>query len=157
MQYPPGISQPQLPLFDNILTQRLAPFGNPQPPGRTADQERLSELSFSGSSAHCQQLLAPILRELGDSADSRWLTLIAPPAFICQDWLRACGLNRERVILLQPRTTCSAVELACKALAAGCSHTVVSWLERPDRATRQRLQAAAKLGGTQSLNIRLGC
>ena len=45
--------------------------------------------------------------------------------------------------------------LACKALMSGCSHTVITF-ERLDRASRLRLRAAAELGQTQSLNIRLG-
>lgn len=114
-------------------------------------------MSLSGSSQHCHLLLTPILRELGDATDSRWLTLIAPPAFLSQSFLRKCGLNRERIILLQPRNAEGALELACKALASGCSHTVISWLGQIDDATRSKLRNAASLGEAQSLNIRLGC
>ncbi|MCQ2041634.1 SOS-induced cell division inhibitor SulA [Stutzerimonas kunmingensis] len=158
MQYQTSTSRPQLSLFDGVIAQSLAPFGNLKPRNKPEqDKEYLSELSLSGSSEHCHLLLAPILRELGDATDSRWLTLIAPPAFLSQNWLRKCGLNRERIILLQPRDAEGAMELACKALASGCSHTVVSWFDQLDGATRSKLCAAASLGAAQSLNIRLGC
>ncbi|MBE7377001.1 SOS-induced cell division inhibitor SulA [Pseudomonas lopnurensis] len=156
MQYQTSTSRPQLSLFDGIIAHSLTPFGEMKPRSKP-EQEYLSELSLSGSSEHCHLLLAPILRELGDAADSRWLTLIAPPAFLSQNWLRKCGLNRERIILLQPRNAEGALALACKALASGCSHTVISWLGQLDAATRYRLRTAAALGEAQSLNIRLGC
>lgn len=158
MQYQTSTSRPQLSLFDGVIAQSLAPFGSLKARNKPEqDKEYLSELSLSGSSEHCHLLLAPILRELGDAADSRWLTLIAPPAFLSQNWLRKCGLNRERIILLQPRDAEGALELACKALASGCSHTVVSWFGQLEGATRDKLRAAASLGEAQSLNIRLGC
>jgi cell division inhibitor SulA len=87
-----------------------------------------SELSLRGAAGNCLNLLAPILRELSEDQDARWLTLIAPPASLTQAWLRDAGLNRERILLLQPRGTQSAQQLACEALRLGRSHTVVSWL-----------------------------
>ncbi|MGE6686398.1 SOS-induced cell division inhibitor SulA [Stutzerimonas stutzeri] len=158
MQYQTSTSRPQLSLFDGVIAQSLAPFGSLKPRTKPEqEKEHLSELSLSGSSEHCHLLLAPVLRELGDATDSRWLTLIAPPAFLSQNWLRKCSLNRERIILLQPRDAEGALELACKALASGCSHTVVSWFDQLNGATRSKLRAAASLGDAQSLNIRLGC
>ncbi|HAG18435.1 SOS-induced cell division inhibitor SulA [Stutzerimonas stutzeri] len=159
MQYQTSTSRPQLSLFDGVIAQSLAPFGSLAPRSKPEQEKKdhLSELSLSGSSQHCHLLLTPILRELGDATDSRWLTLIAPPAFLSQSFLRKCGLNRERIILLQPRNAQGALELACKALASGCSHTVISWLGQIDDATRIKLRNAASLGGAQSLNIRLGC
>jgi cell division inhibitor SulA len=68
-----------------------------------ADPEVFSELSLRGAAGNCLSLLAPILRELSEQQDARWLTLIAPP---CQpDPRLGCatpGLNRERILLLQP-------------------------------------------------------
>jgi cell division inhibitor SulA len=47
-----------------------------------------SELSLRGAAGNCLNLLAPILRELSEDQDARWLTLIAPPASLTQAWLR---------------------------------------------------------------------
>ncbi len=94
----------------------------------SAEPEVFSELSLRGAAGNCLNLLAPILRELSQDQDARWLTLIAPPASLTQAWLRDAGLNRERILLLQPRGAQSAQQLTCEALRLGRSHTVVSWL-----------------------------
>lgn len=154
MQYQPLTGKPQLSLFEGLIAHQLSPFGA-LPCPEQADADYLSEMSVSGSEGHCRLLLAPVLRELSE-ADGRWLTLIAPPASVSPAWLRESGLNRERILLLQAGNAQGALELACKALAAGCSHTVISWLGRLDNAKRLRLQAAARQGSTQSLNIRMG-
>lgn len=156
MQYPYTQSRSQLPLFDGFMAHNLAPFATPPAHSRESGQDGLSELHLQGSRRRCQLLLAPILRDLSEAPDTRWLTLIAPPASLTQAWLRASGLNRERILLLQPSHGQSAFELACKALAAGCSHTVISWLDRLDSTARFKLRAAADMGTAQSLNIQLG-
>jgi cell division inhibitor SulA len=97
-----------------------------------------------------------MLRELSEELDARWLTLIAPPASLTQAWLREAGLNRERILLLQPRGAQSALQLAAEALKLGRSHTVVSWLNPLNSSARQQLIGAARVGKAQSLNIRLG-
>lgn len=158
MQYQPQPTAgkpPQLSLFEGLIAQRRTPFADiaqvPQPV-----DDCLSEMTLSGSDGHCRQLLAPILRDLSEAADTSWLTLIAPPASLSQSWLRETGLNRDRILLLQARATQGALELACKALMSGCSHTVITWFPRLDKASRLKLRVAAAQGNAQSLNIRLG-
>lgn len=147
---------PQLSLFEGLIAHRLTPFAEMGTVAPRPSNDCLSEITLSGSDDHCRLLLAPILRELSEAADTRWLTLIAPPASLSHRWLRESGLNRDRILLLPARETQGALDLACKALVAGCSHTVITWFSRLDRASRLRLRAAAELGSTQSLNIRLG-
>mgnify|MGYP000110819070 FL=1 len=158
MQYhpqPTAGKPPQLSLFEGLIAHHLTPFGElgraPQP----AD-DCLSEMTLTGSGDHCRQLLAPMLRDLSEAEDTRWLTLIAPPVSTSQNWLREAGLNRDRILLLQARESQTALELACKALASGCSHTVITWFPRLDKAGRLKLRVAAAQGNAQSLNIRLG-
>jgi cell division inhibitor SulA len=119
------------------------------------EPEVFSELALRGASGHCRHMLASVLRELSDEPDARWLTLVGAPAGLSRDWLRDSGLNRERILILQPRGQQSALELACEALRLGRSHTVVSWLQLGQRAKRQLAQAARE-GSAQSLNILLG-
>jgi cell division inhibitor SulA len=57
----------------------------------SAEPEVFSELSLRGAAGNCLNLLAPILRELSEEQDARWLTLIAPPASLTQAWLRDAG------------------------------------------------------------------
>ncbi|MGF6329764.1 cell division inhibitor SulA [Pseudomonas sp. BS3782 TE3695] len=157
MQFPHTSQQAQLPLFEAFMAQPLAPILKDvvESPW-SAEPEVFSELSLRGAAGNCLNLLAPILRELSQDQDARWLTLIAPPASLTQAWLRDAGLNRERILLLQPRGTQSAQQLTCEALRLGRSHTVVSWLNPLNTPSRQQLISAARIGDAQSLNIRLG-
>ncbi|MCY1438025.1 Cell division inhibitor SulA [compost metagenome] len=158
MQFPHAPQQAQLPLFEAFLAQPMAPLLKPvvESPWHNSEPEAFSELSFRGAVGNCQSLLAPILRELSQEQDARWLTLIAPPSSLTQAWLRDAGLNRERILLLQPRGLQSALQLTCEALRLGRSHTVVSWLNPLHSSARQQLINAARAGSAQSLNIRLG-
>lgn len=158
MQYhpqPTAGKPPQLSLFEGLIAHHLTPFGEVARAPQPAD-DCLSEMTLTGSGDHCRQLLAPMLRELSEAADTRWLTLIAPPVSLSQNWLRETGLNRDRILLLQARESQTALELACKALVSGCSHTVITWFPRLDKASRLKLRVAAAQGNAQSLNIRLG-
>lgn len=157
MQFPHTPQQAQLPLFEAFLAQPLAPaLKEAVESSWNNAPEVFSELSLRGAAGNCLNLLAPILRELSQDQDARWLTLIAPPSSLTQTWLRDAGLNRERILLLQPRGSQSPLQLACEALRLGRSHTVVSWLSPLSTNARQQLVSAARTGEAQSLNIRLG-
>jgi cell division inhibitor SulA len=167
MQFPQTPQQPaQLPLFEAFMAPAMpmlnvpllqipvlddvveAPWSN--------EPEVFSELSLRGAAGNCLNLLAPVLRDLSQDRNDRWLTLIAPPSSVTQAWLRDAGLNRERIILMHPRGTQSALELTREALRLGRSHTVVSWINPISSTARQQLISAARVGDAQSLNIRLG-
>jgi cell division inhibitor SulA len=151
MQFPPASQnvpqQAQLPLFEAFLAQPVLPgLKAAKPAPHPGAAQVFSELSFRGALGNCQSLLAPMLRELSELSeeqDARWLTLIAPPVSLTQAWLREAGLNRERILLLQPRGNQSALQLA-------------SWLSTVSSSARQQLSNAARMGDAQSLNIRLG-
>ncbi|MCP8466693.1 SulA-like leucine-rich domain-containing protein [Pseudomonas sp. ZM23] len=157
MQYPQPLNLPQLPLFQEALwasgTASLLPELMDEEPA-TPDSA-FSEIVLRGLHGQCLTLLAPMLRELSEESDSRWLTLIAPPSSLTPDWLRKAGLNRERILLLPAKDQAAAQALACEALRLGNSHTVVSWLNLSSQA-RAQLSRAAVTGQAQSLNIRLG-
>lgn len=156
MQYQPlpvAGNPPQLSLFEGMLSKAVSPFSKIQV--ATPAEERLSEMMLTGSEAHCRLLIAPILRDLSQAADTRWLTLIAPPGSLSHGWLKESGFNRDRILLLPEKATQGALDLACKALMSGCSHTVITWFDRLDRNSRAKLRAAAEQGGAQSLNIRM--
>jgi len=145
-------------LFEAFMAKPMQPLFKEaaESPWTATDPEVFSEVSLRGAAGNCLNLLAPMLRELSEERNARWLTLIAPPSSLTQAWLRDAGLNRERILLLQPRGSQSAQQLACEALRLGRSHTVVSWLNPLNSAGRQQLIAAARIGDAQSLNIRLG-
>ena len=156
MQFHPA-PHTQLPLFEAFLAQPIVPSLQELPQAfRETAPEVFSELSLRGAAGSCLSLLAPILRDLSEEQDARWLSLIAPPASLTQTWLREAGLNRERILILQPRGAQTALALTREALRLGRSHTVVSWLNPLSASARQQLTAAARIGEAQSLNIRLG-
>ncbi|WP_341305063.1 SOS-induced cell division inhibitor SulA [Pseudomonas sp. TMP25] len=158
MQFQHSLNRTQLPLFDAFLASTVPPLlaDSSELPWQNDEVHAFSELSLRGAAGHCLNLLAPILRQLSEIHDQRWLTLIAPPASLTQVWLREAGLNRERILLLHPRGEQDALELAQQALRLGRSHTVVSWLHPLPRQVRQQLELAARQGMAQSLNISLG-
>lgn len=156
MQFHPA-PHTQLPLFEAFLAQPIAaPLQELPKAFREPATQAFSELSLRGAAGSCLSLLAPILRDLSEEQDARWLSLIAPPASLTQAWLRDAGLNRERILILQPRGPQTALALAREVLRLGRSHTVVSWLNPLNSSARQQLTAAARTGEAQSLNIRLG-
>lgn len=157
MQFPQSLNRSQLPLFEAFLASTVTPpLTEVRETPWQDEPEAFSEMSLRGAAGHCLTLLAPILRELSQNDDERWMTLIAPPTSLTQAWLRDAGLNRERILLLHPRGEQSALELAQEALKLGRSHTVVSWLHPLQRSARQQLELAARQGKAQSLNISLG-
>ena len=146
LQQTPDRFQPSL--FDTLLL----PLEDSSEPADAI--EHVSELSLRGAAEHCLNLLGPVLRELSQAADARWLTLIATPSPLTLAWLRGASLNRERILLLQARDRQSAFELACEALRLGRSHTVISWLSLSAQENRALARAASQ-GRAQSLNIRM--
>ena len=154
MQFPQSLNRSQLPLFEAFLGQNLPPLmaDTLELPTWIEEPECFSEMSLNGSVGHCRLLLGPVLRELSQNQDARWLTLVAPPASLTTAWLRSVGLNLDRLLVLQPRAEQDALELTREALRLGRSHTVVSWLDlQPEQ--RKSLGNAARLGSAQSLNV----
>ncbi|WP_372873525.1 SOS-induced cell division inhibitor SulA [Pseudomonas sp.] len=157
MQFPQSLNRTQLPLFEGLMASAVTPRLNPAVESPWLENpEAFSEISLRGAASHCLNLLAPMLRELSQNNDARWLSLIAPPSSLTQTWLREAGLNRERILLLHPRGRQSALQLAEEALKLGRSHTVVSWLHPLQQLAREQLEHAARQGKAQSLNISLG-
>ncbi len=157
MQFPQSLDRNQLSLFQEALFSQPVTAVSPAalPDEWMDESEAFSEVALRGSAGNCQHLLAPILRALSEEQEARWLTLIAPPSGQMQDWLRRAGANRERILMLHPRGSQTALELACEALRLGRSHTVVSWLGTLGRSGRRSLVQAARQGQAKSLNIRL--
>jgi len=158
MQYSQSLThRPQLSLFQEALFSSSVAPTLAEPVTASSDTysaQHISELQLNASASNYQLLLAPILRELSSNSGNRWITLIAPPGSLNQEWLRQARLNRERILVLQPRGTQSALELTCQALSLGRSHTVVCWLSEIGNTARQALEAATREGHTQLLNIR---
>lgn len=118
------------------------------------EQAGFSEISLNGSPRHCLQLLAPVLRDLSQADSPGWLSLIDPPLPISQKWLRASGLDPQRILIIRSKLGMDTLKLCCEILELGYSHTVVSWL--PTSTHNHLLDKAAHTGHCASLNIRMG-
>lgn len=152
MHLPQPLRRSQIPLFEPFLATATLPGAAPEQ--KQLPEQYFSELSLSAARGNRLQLLGAILRDLSQSDDHRWLSLVAPPAAITHEWLRRAGIHRERVLLLHPRAHQSELELACEALRLGRSHTVISWLALAQN-NRQRLLCSAAEGRSHCLNIAL--
>lgn len=140
----------QLNLFDQQAAVNLDPV---PATGQSAASQYCSELILSGRAEHCLHLLAPMLKQLSEQQEERWLALVSPPTMLTMQWLREAGLNPHRTLILHPKGLQSSQELACQVLQLGCSHTVITWLSPLPAAARLRLSQAAEAGGSQSINI----
>lgn len=143
MQY--GLALPDPTLEINWGAHSFTPSATPQ---------RLSELCLSNSQGHTQLLMSAILRELSQSDDYRWLCLVGAPQQLSQQLLKQADLQKERILLLQPKDDQSALELCCETLRLGRSHTLISWL-RLDAHAREQLNHAAHRGDSHCINILL--
>lgn len=115
----------------------------------------INEMIIGGRPWQAARFLKPLLSELADETKHRWLTLVlsdedAPETV---KWLKSSGINNSRVQVLNHSANMDSLELTRKALAAGTSHTVVSWVKQLDQPTLQQLELAAKNGQCHGLAI----
>lgn len=116
----------------------------------------IDELVISGPPWQSGRFLKPILNKLANTEDQRWLTLILSneQAKNTINWLKTSGIRKHRLQVLNYSAQSDPLKLTRKALAAGTSHTVVSWISQIDSKTRSELESAAHSGRCQGLTIR---
>lgn len=56
--------------------------------------------------------------------------------------------------ILNPKNNGQSLELTCKALASGISHTVITWIDQMDGEGLSELEHAARSGQCNGLTIR---
>ena len=116
----------------------------------------INEMILAGRPWQAAHLLKPLLNELADETRQRWLTLVLSDEDASQTvrWLKSSGINNSRVQVLNHNADNDSLELTRKALEAGTSHTVISWVKQLDQPALQQLEMAAKNGQCQGLAIR---
>ena len=149
-------SQPDL-LHHALMSSRLKveSLTTAAMPEFEPDNIGFSEICLNGAPRQCLQWLAPVLRDLSQANMPGWLTLIDPPLPVSQKWLRAAGLDPQRILIIRPKHGMDVLDLCCEILQLGYSHAVVSWIPSLGDAV-QRLERAARSGHCASLNIRMG-
>ncbi len=116
----------------------------------------IDELVISGPSWKINRLLTPVLNELANDQEQRWLTLILPNEQAPETlrWLKSSGISNNKLQVLNLPASKDSIELTRKALASGTSHTVVSWVNQLDKDILKELDKAAKYGQCNGLAIR---
>ncbi len=71
-----------------------------------------------------------------------------------KSWMLHAGIDPQKIMWLQPRGNLSTLELAIKALASGNSHAVISWPGALSPQELNRLEAAARAGGSHAILLR---
>ncbi|MRI34195.1 hypothetical protein EOPP23_14470 [Endozoicomonas sp. OPT23] len=116
----------------------------------------VNELILSDNPWQSDFILTPILNQLADNSEQRWLTLVLSDdaSDKTRSWLKQSGINHTKVQVINPKGKADLLELTRKALASGTSHTVISWLNEVDNENLDLLESAAKNGHCQALAIR---
>ncbi len=152
-------------MYSMIQPQTLHPheFGLHQPSGMNEafyqddrPYGRVNEVIAPAFSSLSICLITPILSQLTRNHDDRWLTLIASSAFTSEisHWLKNADLNTNKLLMLTADTSDQALNLACRALSSGNSHTVVVWINDLSEQGLDQLERSATFGGSDALAIR---
>ncbi|WP_242521763.1 cell division inhibitor SulA [Motiliproteus sp. SC1-56] len=113
---------------------------------------KLTEIILADEDEYNFQLLMPLLAQL--SRDDRWFAWIAPPLKLPKAWLLQAGIDINKIILLQPSGSHSALKLARRALETGTCHAVISWPGDLRQQDREELEAAARHGQSHAILVR---
>ncbi|MDM1715698.1 cell division inhibitor SulA [Thiopseudomonas alkaliphila] len=132
------------------LNQSL-PLGEPK---LGLAQEAFSELIISGGKQQFLALLAPVLQSLSHEQADRWLTLVAPPETISNQWLRSIGVNPQKTMVISDRSPAKVMKILRQTLSLGLSHTVVSWIDVMPEGLKQQLSRQAAYTQSKWLNIK---
>lgn len=113
---------------------------------------KVTELVLQDGDFNQIPMLLPLLAQI--SKAPRWLIWIAPPAMPPRELLDEAGIDLQKVILLQPDADRDCYQLACKALAAGTAHAVISWPDYLSADQIQGLEQAAWRGQSHGIVVR---
>lgn len=118
----------------------------------TALSGRITEVVLQDGDLDQIPLLLPLLAQISQAP--RWLIWVAPPAMLPRELLTEAGIDLKKVILLKPDEQNDCYQLACKALAAGTAHAVISWEGFLEKGQIKGLEKTARQGGSHGIVIR---
>lgn len=114
---------------------------------------RVTEILLHNSRVSLHPVLLPMITQL--SRDSRWLTLINPPADLSRELLNQAGATTGHILSLHTRDgRLEPLQLCQQALSAGTSHTVIAWCETGRTTPLHQLDLAAVRGDAQAILVR---
>ncbi|GAA0683965.1 SulA-like leucine-rich domain-containing protein [Marinobacterium maritimum] len=117
------------------------------------EASRVTEILLHNSQVSLHPVLLPMIAQL--SRDSRWLTLVNPPADLSRELLNQAGAVTGHILSLHSRDgKHEPLKLCQQALSAGTSHTVITWCESGRTTPLHQLDLAATQGGAQAILVR---
>lgn len=134
------------------LQRRLQHRTTAQSPDNATLAGKITEIIVQDDDINQIPMLLPLLAQLSQAP--RWLTWVAPPAMLPRSLLSDAGIEINKVILLKPDNLNSEYQLACKALATGTAHVVISWSSYLSPGQIQGLEQAAYQGQSHGIIIR---
>ncbi|CAM3523650.1 SulA-like leucine-rich domain-containing protein [Parendozoicomonas haliclonae] len=125
-------------------------------PASAALEDRISEVILPSLGFSMAALIAPMLTQLSRNHSPRWLTLICSQgqARDISRWLKTTGVVVNKLLLLTAEDEQGCLSLSRKVLAAGNSHTVISWLSQSPAMVMGDLEQAASIGDSAGVIIR---
>lgn len=126
---------------------------------RPAAGSPVSEFVFAGDLRQQLPLVLPLLSHLSRSGDPRWLTCIGSTlltkTLLTKKDSGDSQLDWRRLLQVLPGARCDAIEIACRALAGGKSHTVICIATiAPTPPQLQALEQAALNGNSRCIVMR---
>lgn len=113
---------------------------------------KITELVFQDGDFSQIPMLLALLAQI--SKAPRWLIWIAPPAILPRELLNEAGIDLQKVIFLKHDADGDCYQLACKTLAAGTAHAVISWPDYLSTDQIQGLEQAAWRGQSHGIIVR---
>ena len=107
----------------------------------------LTELMVDQAGIGELQLLVPAMRRLSQTQE-RWIAWINPPHRPYAPALRSCGIDVDKILIIQPKTAEEALWSLEKVLQSGSCSMALAWIDERQLNIKhsRRLQLAAKQG-----------
>ncbi|MEM8767376.1 MAG: translesion DNA synthesis-associated protein ImuA [Pseudomonadota bacterium] len=123
-------------------------------PGGGWPQAGLCEFMIPSAGMGELRLLLPALKALSQQA--RWIAWVNPPFIPYAPALKAAGVDIDKILLIHPKTHKDALWALERATRSGTCSAALAWLDDGQLKNKdtQRLQVAARQGGTLSCLIR---
>lgn len=117
------------------------------------EASRVTEILLHNSQVSLHPVLLPMIAQL--SRESRWLTLINPPADLSREILSQAGATTGHILSLHSKDgSHEPIKLCQQALSAGTSHTVIAWCESGRTTPLHQLELTAIKGDAQAILVR---
>ena len=132
------------------MNQATLPFEQPTP----YQSRQITEMVLPAASELEAHIVLPVIAHLSHNDQQRWLTWVGPFC-LSRQACESFQIHWQSLLQIFPRHHNSNVELICRALKSGKSHTVAGYIQQPlNQQEMLMLEQAAEAGQSQALLIR---